>query len=205
MKLVPVICLLLFIGSCGGPEPKRTLSDTAYDPVEETSTDQWITALRRFQQALINNDKDDMLDLFPFPIDENHFYNIVHADTLSESYAAKNDGKLSRPFVEKYFKTFYEASGIDDLNTVIHRINLDKLREHGLLEGKDRRKGEACYRHYSIKLSGNEATITFGENTSDEYLRAHPDEELPCTEYTYFLRLKLVNNRLSFTHIEMAG
>lgn len=205
MRYFFVFGLLLILISCNGNDPKKNVDKAAAPAPEEPSTDQWITALRQFQQAMINNDEDEMLALFPFPIDETHFYTIVHADTLSESFAARNNGNLTRAFVEKHFKTFYEVSGIKDLNTVIHRINFDKLRDHGLLDGEDHRSGEACYRHYSIKLSGDEATITFGKNADDEYLRTHPDEDMACGEFTYFLRLKLVNNHLTFNHIELIG
>lgn len=202
MRYSPLLVLLLFIASCGSNDTKKNLGTDVAPVSDDPSTDQWITALRQFQQALITNDKDEMLALFPFPIDETHFFGIVHADSVSENFASQNDGKLTMAFVEKHFKTLYQTSGIADLNTVIHRINLEKLRDHGLLEGADHRKGETCFRHYAIRISGSEATITFGLSTEDNYQRAHPDGLSPCAEYGYMLRLKLINNQLRFTHIE---
>jgi hypothetical protein len=182
MKQYPIYALLLSIILCScGKSPREQIVDE----------------VKVFKNAILKNNKQQVAGFFSFPI--------TNIDLrMKAEVTGDQEVKIAR-LDKKAFLKHYKRIVPQDFNTLFRYLNVDDFKDLDRMEKTviPNEKSSQCYEGYEVVIERNEITFTFYTNprtTTVSY-----QEEMVCPQYAESWTFELIDGKLQFKNLGIAG
>ncbi len=131
--------------------------------------------------------------------------NFFEVDSLFDEKRRSNGGEITKEMFSGSFNRIYEMTDMLEFNTLFADVNLGLLRNQDQIKREKRPPNDGCFYIYLIAIKNDLVYFQYGTNSSDDYRKAHPDEEEICDEFAQMWTFKFDGEKLKFLTHRIAG
>lgn len=149
------------------PDNSRSSQQSPSENPALTEKQMLIQALKDLQKALATKDKQQIADLFSFPLADTSFP--VYLDSSFMEMQMKSGNQVTRSMFLKYFPEIFQQLQFDQFNNLFKNLNLDELNKKNSLTHAFKSNKEPCYRFYNMLVDKNMVLFEYGSNRNEQY------------------------------------
>ena len=215
MKTTFNILLLAFItilAACNNAEKPAsadsTLNKISVDTVDlhqgPADKEEMLKQLQELKTAFVNKDKNKIASFLTFPLTDSTLV-LFDIDSVFDNQRVKNGNLVTRQMFLDHFDRIYDYMNMEGFKDLFKYLDINGLKNKDLLELERRIPTEGCYYMYSIEIKDDEVALHYGTNSNEDYMKAHPDEEMVCGESASMWTFKLTGKKLKLISQMSAG
>ncbi len=169
-----------------------------------------IEELKKLQITVASNDKQDISDIFPFPLSDTAFSIYIDDTTYYEQLKA-NGNKTTKAMFLQYFKEISESILVDQVNNLFQYINVDSLLHKDTLEYDAYVNTNPCYYSYEIEVANDYVRLRMDMNSNKNYKGKNlseddvPKNSSEICEHAFWWVFKFDGKKLYLVNISGAG
>jgi len=167
-----------------------------------------VTQLRIIGQWLNSGDKQQIAQIFPFPVPD-ELLTYFGNDTAFNAARARDSNATTAATFQQYFKEISHELGFKEFARVFQRMQVNRLLYQDSIEYDAIKKKELCYSFYMIRIEEDSLVqITYGINSRKDYdgpETKDPDFDISMCEHDTFWEFVFDGQRLRFIRNSAAG
>lgn len=207
-----LFAIVTILSACNNAEkPVSAIDSTAKISVDTVDLHQgpvdkgeMIKQLQELKTAFINKDKNKIADFLTFPLTDTTLV-LFDIDSVFDNQRIKNGNLVTRQMFMDHFDRIYDYINMEGFLGLFKNLDLNDLKNKDLVELERHIPTDGCYYMYSIQIKDDEVTLNYGTNSNEEYMKAHPEEEMVCGESTSMWTFKLIGKKLKLVRESVAG
>jgi hypothetical protein len=165
-----ILTYFVLFSSCNNAEKSKAAnaSEVSVQMIDTAKTQTLILELKKLFQVILSDDKEQIADIFTFPLSE-EMCSIYVDDSLFNEQFKSNGNKITRAMFLRFYDAISESIQLTQVRNLIHNIPLDGLMQNDTLNYQAYNKLEPCFYSYHIEFSGDILTLRMNMNSNESY------------------------------------